>query len=98
MLAPQGPSSITAVAELVVVKFNGAALHPNIPRNILKCSTIRKKCNTQHCMKHPLDIHALYIDDLSEAEAINLKKDLVSDPVQRQAPLTFNERTQKILY
>ena len=31
---------------LFVVKFNGAALRPNIPRNILKCSTIRKKCNT----------------------------------------------------
>ena len=39
----------------------------------------------------------LYIDDLSEEEAINLKKDLVFDPVQRQAPLTFNVRTQKIL-
>ena len=42
-------------------------------------------------------MHALYIDDLSEAEAIDLKKCLVKDPVQRHYPLNFHERTQHIL-
>ena len=30
------------------------------------------------CEKHSKDMHALYIDDLSEAEAVNLKKQLVN--------------------
>ena len=42
-------------------------------------------------------MHALYIDDLSEAEAINLKKRLIDDPVQRPYPLNYHERTQHIL-
>ena len=42
-------------------------------------------------------MHALYIDDLSEAEAINLKKRLLNDPVQRPYPLSYHERTQHIL-
>ena len=42
-------------------------------------------------------MHALYIDDLSEAEAIDLKKCLVKDPAQRHYPLNFHERTQHIL-
>ena len=33
------------------------------------------------------------VDDLSEAVAINLKKELISDPVIRQYPLNFHERT-----
>ena len=35
-------------------------------------------------------MHALYIDDLSEAEAIELKKELINDPV-------IHERTQQVL-
>ena len=42
-------------------------------------------------------MHALYIDDLSEAEAIELKKQLVDDPVQRPFPLNYHERTQHVL-
>ena len=48
-------------------------------------------------MKHAKDIHALYIDDLSEAEAIDLKTQLVDDPIQRPFPLNFHERTQHVL-
>ena len=48
-------------------------------------------------MKVFKDTHTLFIDDLSEAEAIELKKQLVSDPVQRPYPLNFHERKQKIL-
>ena len=42
-------------------------------------------------------MHALYIDDLSEAEAIELKKQLTLDPVQRPYPLNYHERTQHVL-
>ena len=47
-------------------------------------------------MKHAKDMHALYIDDLSEAEAIELKKQLQSDPVNRPYPLNYHERTKQI--
>ena len=40
---------------------------------------------------------AVYIDDLSELEAINLKKQLVIDPVVRPQPLCYHERTSHIL-
>ena len=42
-------------------------------------------------------MHALYLDDLSEAEAINLKKQLIKDPVQRPYPLRYHERTEQVL-
>ena len=42
-------------------------------------------------------MHALYINDLTEAASINLKKQLVPDPVQRPFPLNFHERNQQIL-
>ena len=42
-------------------------------------------------------MHALYIDDLSEAEAINLKRQLIEDPIQRPYPLNYHERTKHIL-
>ena len=38
----------------------------------------------------------MYIDDLSEAEAISLKRQLISDPVTRPAPLNYHERTGHI--
>ena len=47
--------------------------------------------------KHAKDTHAIFIDDLSEAEAIELKKQLIIDPVTRPFPLNYHERTQQIL-
>lgn len=38
-------------------------------------------------------MHALYIDDLSEAEAVELKKQLVQSPHPRHRPLQYRERT-----
>ena len=61
------------------------------------CKSKRSKCKTASCKKHAANMHALYIDDLSEAEAINLKKRLIDDPVQRPYPLNYHERTQHIL-
>ena len=82
-----------------IVKYNGAALRPIIPRIIFKqeCRARYKTCKIADCIKHARDMHALYIDDLSEAEVIELKKKLISDPVQRPFPLNYHERTQHIL-
>ena len=85
-----------------VVKYNAASLRPRIPRiqqlsQPLVCKVKRTKCRTVSCKVHAADMHALYIDDLSEAEAIRLKKRLIKDPVQRAFPLNYHERTQHIL-
>ena len=81
-----------------IVKYNGASLRPRIPRILLKieCKLRRTMCKNEHCKKHAKDIHAVYIDDLSEAEAIELKKQLIKDPVQRAFPLNYHERTKHI--
>ena len=65
-------------------------------------SSCRKKLSNcskdkDDCSNHPRDTHALFVDDLSEAVAINLKKELISDPVIRPYPLNFHERTKQIL-
>ena len=39
----------------------------------------------------------MYIDDLSELEAIEQKKQLICDPVTRHFPLNYHEGTQQIL-
>ena len=82
-----------------VVKYNAASLRPIIPRIIFntRCLLKRIKCNKNSCKEHSTDMHALYIDDLSEAEAVNLKKRLLNDPVVRPFPLNRHERTQHIL-
>ena len=43
------------------------------------------------CIKHETNLHALYIDDLTEGEGYNLKKRITNDPVH------YHERTQHIL-
>ena len=83
-----------------VVKYNGAALRPLIPRLVMsQCQSKYKTCKLNTCTKHKhaKDTHEIYIDDLSEGEAIDLKKQLVKDPIQRPAPLNYHERTGHIL-
>ena len=76
-----------------IVKYNGASLRPQIPRILFhtECKLRQAKCKNDHCTKHIKNMHAVYIDDLSEAEAINLKKQLVIDPVQRPQPINYHE-------
>ena len=84
---------------LFIVKFNGASLRPLISRftpNAICSSVALKKCKTVECQKHPKDTHAVYIDDLSEAEAVDLKNQLLIDSNQRQLPQPFHERTGHI--
>ena len=82
-----------------VVKYNAASLRPNIPRIIWndRCNLTRRRCTVPGCEKHSKDMHALYIDDLSEAEGVNLKKQLLNDPVIRPYPLNRHKRTKYIL-
>ena len=61
------------------------------------CTAKFKTCKKDGCAKHAKDMHALYIDDLSELEAIELKKQLINDPFTRPFPLNYHERTQQIL-
>ena len=42
-------------------------------------------------------MHALYIDDLTEAVAVDLKKQLTQDLVKRPFPLNYHERSKQIL-
>ena len=82
-----------------VVKYNAASLRPHIPRITFNtvCTAKYKTCKLEVCRKHAKDMHALYIDDLSELEAIELKKQLISDPVERPFPLNYHERTKHVL-
>ena len=85
-----------------IVKYNAAALRPSIPRiqqlsQPDVCKVKRSKCRTVSCKQHTTDMHAVYIDDLSELEAVNLKKRLIKDPVKRPFPLNYHERTQHVL-
>ena len=48
------------------------------------------------CISHPKETHVLYVDDLAEAEAVNLKKQLIPDDANRPFPLSYHERTGKV--
>ena len=84
-----------------IIKYNAAALRPVIPRlthltEPVDCNKRRRNCKLASCNKHTNNMHALYLDDLSEAEAVNLKKHLIKDPVKRPYPLNFHERTEHV--
>ena len=98
-LPGSGPQGAFLGIFFFIVKYNGAALRPIIPRIMFntRCLIRRTKCTVNQCRTHKKDMHALYVDDLSEAEAVNLKKQLVNDPVVRPFPLNRHERTQHIL-
>ena len=64
-----------------IVKFNGACLRPPIPRPI----------TNNKCMQ------VKFVDDATQIASVNLKNSLVADPVSRQRPLSYHERTEMIL-
>ena len=65
-------------------------------QNVCKQSKRKTSCKTPSCSIHPKDTHCIFIDDLSEAEAISLKRQLVSDPNTRPFPLKYHERTRHV--
>ena len=66
-------------------------------RQIQSCKLKTEECKDDKCIKHEKTTHALYVDDLSELEAIDLKQDLIADMSQRTFPLKYHERTGQIL-
>ena len=81
------------------MKYNAASLRPSIPRINLNesCGKKFKNCRNLDCKKHVKEEHALYIDYLVEAEAIDLKRRVINDPVHRPSPLNYHERTRHVL-
>ena len=57
-----------------IIKYNAAAMHPKVPRLTMQSQCMKKLalCKKTTCEKHAKDTHASFIDDLSEAEAIEL--------------------------
>ena len=85
-----------------IVKYNGASLRPPIPRIMFQqepesCTAKLRSCSKQSCTEHSKYMHALYIDDRTDAEAIDLKKQLISNNVHRPLPLNYHERTGHVL-
>ena len=64
---------------IFIIKFNGAFLRPNIPRNSLLHSSKSEEVK--------------YIDDGSVAVSVDLRKVLVPDSTIRPRPWSFHERT-----
>ena len=64
-----------------IVKLNGACMRPPIPRPITK----------NECMQ------VKFVDDATQIASVNLKNSLMPDPVSRQRPLNYHERTETIL-
>ena len=101
-LAGSSPQGAFLGIFFFIIKYNAAALRPSIPRltqltEPVNCTKRRSKCENPSCNTHTKNMHALYIDDLSEAEAINLQKQLIRDSVQRPYPLNYHERTEQVL-
>ena len=80
-----GPQGALLVGIMFMIKFNGAFLRPPIPRHVT--GPITKSTSKK----------VKFVDDGSVAVSLNLKLCLVPDPVQRQKPLTFQERNELIL-
>ena len=67
---------------IFIVKYNGACLRPAIPRPLVS--------------PHP-PLSVKFVDDHSCAIKLDLKKALVNDPIMRQKPLKYRERTGHVL-
>lgn len=66
---------------LFYIKFNGALLWPAIPRPLVSAPQIHQK----------------FIDDAAKCIVVNLKTDLIPDPVTRPHPLSYKEHTCQVL-
>ena len=80
-----GPQGAYLCGLIFIVKYNGAFLRPPIPPQI-KGPVCKSK-----------SVKVKYIDDGTVATSINLKKCLINDPINRQRPLNYHERTMQVL-
>ena len=79
---------------IFIVKYNGACLRPVIPRPVLR-PVPRPVLKPVLAPIPPLSVK--FVDDHSCAVRIDLKKSLAPDPVIRQRPLKYHERTEHVL-
>ena len=80
-----GPQGAFLGGLIFMIKFNGAFLRPPIPRH-LSGPVMKSKAQA-----------VKYVDDGAVAVSIDLKQCLVEDPVIRQKPVNFHERTFHVL-
>ena len=85
MLPGGGPQGAYMGGLIFIIKYNGAFLRPPIPRNLPGLASKSKAEKVK------------FVDDGTVAVSINLKQCLVPDPIQRQRPLNYHERTHQIL-
>ena len=71
---------------LFIIYFNGAALRPEIPRPSWPFFSKKNK-------NDPIALKMKFVDDLSIAVKVNLKKDITED-LNREKPLTFDQRLE----
>ena len=84
---PAGSPQGTVLGVIVfIVKVNGLALRPPIPRSIPPPNKQEDK-----------SVNVKYLDDSSSACSINLKKCLIPDPDEREKPLNYHEKNKLIL-
>jgi hypothetical protein len=85
LLPGGGPQGAYLGGIIFIVKYNGAFLRPPVPRNLIGPVTKSKSEKVK------------YVDDGTVAVSINLKDSLIPDPVKRQQPLNYHERTCQVL-
>ena len=85
MLPGGGPQGAYLGGIIFIIKYNAAFLRPPIPRCIQ--GPVRKS-------KHK---SVKFVDDGTIAVSIDLKASIVADPVNRDRPLNYHERTKHIL-
>ena len=70
---------------IFIIKYNGAFIRPHFPRNLPGPANKSKSEKVK------------YVDDGTVAISIKFQQSLVYDPIQRQRPLNYHERTHQIL-
>ena len=80
-----GPAGCVLGGILFVIKFNGALLRPEIPRN----NNFTKSKENALTLK--------FFDDATTSSAINLKKSLIPDNKERERPLNYLEHCGFVL-
>ena len=77
---------------MFLILINGAGFE-NLQRNVAA-----NICNPRINKRRPVDrIHVKWIDNMTAAEAVNLRKCLVDQTSPQQHPLTYHERTGHVL-
>ena len=77
-----------------IIKFNGAAMRPPVPRPIWP---LLRKFKSPLGSTDPPAVKLKFVDDLSILCNINLSKEVILDPVNRPRPFNHGERTGHVL-